>query len=59
MTDIIQQGLRMAELNNKLVDGIPLTPEEEKEVEAMLQKIFRTPMPQFDFSDLMKEKENE
>lgn len=59
MTDIIQQGLRFAELNNKLVDGIPLTPEEEKEVEAMLQKIFRTPMPQFDFSDLMKEKENE
>ena len=59
MNDIIQQGLRMAELNNKLVDGIPLTSEEEKEVEAMLQKIFRTPMPQFDFSDLMKEKENE
>lgn len=59
MTDIIQQGLRIAELNNKLVDGIPLTPEEEKEVEAMLQKIFKTPMPQFDFSDLMKEKENE
>lgn len=58
MTDIIEQGLRMAELNNKLVDGIPLTPEEEKEVEAMLQKIFKTPMPQFDFSDLMKE-ENE
>lgn len=59
MTDIIQQGLRIAELNNKLVDGIPLTPEEEKELETMLQKIFKTPMPRFDFSDLMKEKENE
>lgn len=59
MTDIIQQGLRIAELTNKLVDGIPLTPEEEKEVEAILQKSFKTPMPQFDFSDLMKEKENE
>lgn len=57
--DIIKQGLRVAELNNKLVDGISLTPEEQKEVDAMLRKIFKTPMPPFDFSDLIKEKENE